>query len=170
MLLPAYTGSNALNSNIYVLVEGLLLLVIFYHWSFQTRQSRNWYIAGAVLFTIIWALDNLYLHSPNRFNSIYRIIYSLVIVFLAVNQMNREIYHERGAIFRNATFLICTVFVFYYCYRVIFEVFYLYNFGLGRNFYLNLYTILIVINFISNLVYTLAVIWIPTKLRFTLPY
>lgn len=169
-LLPAIAGSNAVNSNIYVLVEGLILLVCFYFWSFRSRRTLTLYGIIAVIFILLWIFDNLILNDLTRFNSIYRIAYSFVIVLMAVDQMNKVLMEERGIMVRNAIFIICLAFIYFYIYRMVFEVFYIYDFKMTPEFYNNLFFILVVMNLICNLIYAAATLCIPTKQRFTLPY
>lgn len=169
-LLPAMGSSNAVNTNIYLLIEAFMLLWLFYRWSFQSKAVLRAYLFVAVTLLAIWITDNFLLYSLNRFNSIFTIVYSLVVLTLSVNQMNQVIYTDRGYILRNARFIICVAFLYYYGYRMIFEVFYIYDLSLSDGFYRNLYYILIVMNAICNLIFALAILWMPTKQRFTLPY
>jgi len=170
IFLPLLYKSNAVNSNIYVLAEGLMLLWVFYTWTFRYTKEKKLFLITGIVFFFIWLADNVFFNSITRFNSVYRIIYSLVIVFLSVNHINRILIEERDSVIKNARFIICAGFVCFFSYRMVFEVFYLYDFNLSANFYNNLFNILIVVNLVCNLIYALALLWTPTRQRFTLPY
>jgi hypothetical protein len=169
-ILPSFTGNNAVNSNIYVLIEGLALLWVFYQWTFQSPGTKKLYIVFALAFVLLWLLDNCWLNPITKFNSVYRVFYSFIIVVLSINQLNLQIITERGSLFKNAIFLVCTGFIIFFSYRMVFEVFYLFELQFSTAFYNNLFDVLIIINLVCNLIYALAIAWIPTKQRFTLPY
>jgi hypothetical protein len=50
------------------------------------------------------------------------------------------------------------------------EVFYLYGVNESHTFALKVYLIFNYINLFCNLIYALAALWMPTKMRFSLPY
>jgi hypothetical protein len=58
----------------------------------------------------------------------------------------------------------------YYTFTVIIGVFWIYGFGGSSSFRRHMVWILIYINLVVNLVFALAVLWMPKKLRFSLPY
>jgi len=162
--------TNAINSNIFVLVEGLLLLWMFFKWYSKTKQLIISFLITAILFIILWVTDNIILHPITNINSIYRICYSGVIVFLSIDKINETVMQEKESLLKNARFLLCTGFILFYAYRMVFEGFYVHNFGLSNNFYTNLFDIQVLINLFCNLIFALAILWIPTKQRFTLQY
>jgi hypothetical protein len=169
-ILHISSGTNAVNSNIYVLFEGWLLLWLFYGWSFQTEKDKNIFFIIGILLTCSWFFDNIVFNPLSRFNSAHAILYSFITVFLSINQINRILVEARESIFRNARFIICIGFVIYFAYKSVFEVFYIYDFGFSDSFYWSLFNILIVVNLLCNLIYAIALLWIPRKQRFTLPY
>lgn len=160
--------NNAINSNIYVLLEFIVLLWQFRRWNNETKTRK--YTVLLVLLSSIWILDNLVFHHITDFNSLYRVCYSFVLVFLSVDEMNHLLIKERKNIWRNARFLICIAFLFYYTYKTIFEIFFVINLRTSDTFENNLFTILIFTNLFANLIYALASLWIPRRQTFTLPY
>jgi len=161
--------STALNNNIYALLEPLLLLWLFKNWGSFNRVP-SLFIALLILFPLLWIIDNFVLSTVTRFTFYYRIFYSFIIVLLSVHAINGLILTERKNILKNSIFLLCIGFVIYYTFSVLVQVFWLYGLNVSREFTIKVVIILLAINLFANLIYALAVLWMPTRRRFTLPY
>jgi hypothetical protein len=162
-------GSNTINSNIFVLIEAILIAWQFKEWgSFKGR--RNLFYGLITGLVIIWVIDNLVLHSLTSVNSFYRIVYSFVLVFLSIEQMNVMIFTSRKSLLINAAFMICTGIAIYYTYKATVEVFFLIKLKGSMIFYSNIFKILVFVNLIANLIFGWAVLWIPRKQRFISPH
>jgi hypothetical protein len=158
---------NPINGNIYVLLEAYLFLWLFRNWGII--KDKSWTLASLLVFlTMIWIYDNFIWHNITTVNSLFRICYSFVLIFLAINQLNKLIVGERGILLRNTRFLICIGICIFYSYKASIEVFYLLQLQVSNNFYSNIFLIHIIVNLFVNLIYGLAALWIPTKQRFTL--
>jgi hypothetical protein len=169
MAMIKWYKSNATNGNIYVLLESLLLIWLFKNWG--VLQKRAWHLSALVGVLLgLWIYDNFWLNKLETVNSLFRICYSFVLIFLSIDQINRLIIQERGNILRNAKFLICISIIVFYTYKAIIEVFYLIRLEASDEFYTNIFTIMIFVNFFVNLIYALAALWIPTKQKFTLRF
>lgn len=165
-----YSGhSNAINNNIYVLIESLLIAWQFEKWGLF-EQSKWLYKSILSLFVLTWLIEILFIKGINLTISYFRIIYSFVIVLMSLNVINRQLLSEKKSIYKNAIFLICTIFVIYFLYKAIVGIFWLYGLGENHQFRMNVIWILIYVNLFANLMYALAVVWIPTKHRFSLPF
>jgi len=160
--------SNAVNSNIYVLLESFLITWQFYTWKLFNRH-RSLYIVILCLLMSTWLVENFILSKINYFSSYFRIVYSFIIVLMSISVLNMLLVRERKTLLKNPMFLICITFIIYYTYRVVVEAFWVYGLNSSREFRLKVYQILLFINVFANLVYALAVLWMPTKQRFTLP-
>ncbi len=110
------------------------------------------------------------LNSIVQNNSLFRTFYSLVIVMLSTNELSKLLVYERGPLAKNATFLICITFLFYYGCKAFVEAFNAFHIGFSHNLLLNLWIILYFVNAIANLLYAIAILWIPRKREFILPY
>lgn len=161
------TGSNAINSNIFVLLEYGLILFQFYKWNYNS--FKKYYVFALLGFTV-WCIDNFFINSIIENNSLFRVFYSFVIVFLSIDQLNKIIVNEKNVLFKNAMFAICIGFLFYYTCKAFVEVFNAVHLGLSYNFLWNLWIILYFVNVVSNVIYALAILCIPRKHEFTLPY
>ena len=160
--------SNAINSNIYVLLEGGLILWQFERWGNFTRKEV-YFISYLVLFVAVWIMENFFISRITYFSSYFRILYAAVLSLMSINFMNSIIVRERRSILMNASFLMCAAFIIYYTYKVLVEAFWIYGLNNSSSFRINVYLILTYINLLVNLIFALAVLWIPTKQRFTLP-
>jgi len=159
--------SNAVNANSYILIEYGLILYQFYNWNFTADRI---YFILAVTGLGVWITDNLILHSIDYRNSSFRVFESFIIAFLSINEINKMIVFQRGKLFKNPIFLICITFLIYYSYKAFVETFVIFDLGFGNAFSINVFMVLTVVNFISNILYAISILCIPPKLEFTLPY
>jgi hypothetical protein len=163
-----YYSSTAIECNIYVLVESLLYCLLFFNWGSFRRDSRLLYLVTMFLMGV-WVSDNLVTHSLWHINSFFRIASSFVLVFTAIDQVNKLIVSERSKLLKNYRFLICIGVILFFTYRAYVEVFYWKDLQVSQLFYRRIYNIMIFVNLFVNLLFSLAVLWIPTRQRFTLP-
>lgn len=162
-----YWHTNAANGNIYALIEAIILVFLFYSWGSFGKKILYFLLS---LFIVVWLAENFVFGSLFHLNSLFRIFYSLAVVIMGIDQINLTMMHERKNLFRNARFIICFLFAFYYTFKATYEVFYFVPFRMSDGFYNNLFLVLVIVNLFTNLGYALAAIWIPTKQKFTLPY
>lgn len=159
---------SPLIANCYVLVEFPIFLWLFYNWS--SRNNKIYFIGLFLMGLVIWIFDNLIMNSIFQINSYYRIYYSVVLILCSINQLNKIIFQDDIILWKNATFLISITSVIYYSYRVFIESLFLFQQEFSNDFFKEIYYIMIIVNFLSHLVYTLALLCIPAKREFTLRY
>lgn len=114
------------------------------------------------------------LNRINRRSFSFRIAYSFLIVILSVATISLLLYQnihtpwltEERNIFLHPVFLICCGAVIFFIFKLVIEIFWLYGIDRSSDFRKNLYHILIYINPAVNLIYTLAILWIPRKQRY----
>jgi hypothetical protein len=169
VLLIHFFKNNLLIGNIYVLFESIILLWQFILWSISNNTKRR-YLFFCFLFLSVWIFDNLILNNITTVNSLFRVFYSLVIVFLSIEQINFVFVTERNNVLLNARFLITSAFIIFYTYKAVFEVFYMINIKMSDRFYNSLFQVLILINLFTNLIFAFAVLCIPKKQKFMLPF
>ena len=159
--------SNALSSNIYTLAECFLWLWQFKRWNggFKKQWMESTMIAGLICF---WIVES-FLNHMEDFNSSFVVLYSFILVFLAINQVNQLIVQEKTNLLKNAKFLICAGVIIFYTYSVLVNSFYVLQIKKSDSFLSNIYYILIYVNLFVNLLYAYATLWIPSRERFTLP-
>lgn len=161
---------TAVNNNVYVLAEAILFLVFFRNR--QLFEKRPWIFRMLLLFLILlWAWENIAIGTIIMVSSWFRIAYSFLIVLMCIALVNRLIY--RGtyepwlsgdrSIFLNPEFLIASGAIIFFTFKLVIEIFWLYGINHSSVFRRNLYHIMIYINLTANLIYTLAILWIPRK-------
>jgi len=153
-----------LPSNIYVLLEGLLFTWQFRRWgSFQRRPWVFFVIQAALV--ILWGIDSLVINTIHKLSSIYRISYSVLLVILAVDHINKLIVRERKSFLTNAKFLICIGVIVFFSYKFTTETFYLYALEKDQSseFVISIFAIQKYVNLFTNLLYAYVVLWIPRK-------
>lgn len=167
-LIFIYTNqSNTINSNLFVYLEYLLFLWLFYKWHSFHRKFYYILIIGGLA---IWIADNFILHSITRNNSMFRVFASFVIVFLSIDRLNIIVIFEKTVLHKNVEFIICVIFLIYFVFKSFVEAFNMFHLSLSKELLNTLWVILGFVNFITNLLYALVTLWIPTKQKFILPY
>ena len=154
--------------NVFSLVEFCLFTWLFHNWGlFSHRKSTFLSVLGA--FFIAWLVINISINHFIRGGFYFFILYSFALIFFSVTTFNKLIVNERKSIFRNPKFWICLGIVIFYSFfsvrattRVSFVVG-----GLSETFWKKWYEINVYSNLLVNLLYAVAVIWIPRKKKFT---
>ncbi len=159
---------NTITSNIYVLVEFGIILTLFNHWKEGLFRKR--FVLLLAIGMLVWFADNFLLHTLRTTNSIFRVYYSVVILFLSIGHVNQLVVQEKESLLRNPTFLICLAFIFFYSFKAFIETFYIIKPKLSGDFYANLFQILVIVNLLVNLAYAIAILCIPAKRNSTLRY
>lgn len=157
-----YFRSNAINGNIYVLIESLLYIWLFRNWGTFTKSKQLPLLLGAALVGV-WLIDNLILHLPTTANAGFRIVNAFVMVFLSIEQLTRLITAFRQDLRHNGLFLICCGVLVYYSYKAVIEVFFLVKTNGSLDLMYNIYAIMVYINCFVNLLFAWAIQWIPKK-------
>lgn len=156
------TGTNAVNSNIYVLLESLLYLQLFKNWG-AFKKKNTWFVALGISLIALWITDNLIWHSITTTNSLFRIICSFLLIFLSISQFNELITAAKKNLLLNARFLICTGIIIYFSYKATIEVFFFIQLKASTHFYINIFFILIFVNLFVNLIFAWASLCVPKK-------
>jgi len=159
--------SNSVNSNIYVFLEFCFILLLYYRW--RDSRPRNFIVLG-VLGLLVWVSDNILMHHITENNSLFRMFYSFVIVFLSIDMVNRILVLDTSPVYKNPMFLIAFAFVFYYAFKGYVESFNVLHLGLSRETLNSLWKILYFVNVVANLIFTTAVLCMPKKQKFIMPY
>jgi hypothetical protein len=160
--------SPAVNNNIYVGIEALLFTYFLVKTQLFKVGAHFFYFAAAGLIGL-WIYENIFLHKLYSISSYFRIGTSFLLVPLSIMVINNLITSTRKKIFRNSIFLICTGFIIYFTFKVMIEVFWLYGLSQSSTFQALIYDVMNYINLFTNLIFTLAVLWMPRKQVFTMP-
>jgi len=157
----AASQTSVLGYNIYVLLEGFVLVWMFNKWRVLDRYK---YLPNLLYigFMISWSIDLIYTGTIHEVLIFYRIFYSFVLVMLAINSMNLMIVHSKSNLLRSSKFLISSGILVLYTNKIVLESFYLL---LTENSFLILRYVALFVKFILFL----ALLWIPKKPRKSLP-
>lgn len=153
--------NNSVNSNIYTLLEFLILLWIFYR---MAELRSKFLLVLSLAGGLIWIIDIFIFHSFFVHNTFSRMIFSLVIVYLSIDKINQSIFN--APVDQRTGLLLWFSFFVYFAYQAFITIFELFPMGISNEFYLRLYLILSIINFLTNLVYTAVILWIPKHVEY----
>jgi hypothetical protein len=155
------------NNNVYVLLESLFLVWLFRE--LGTLRQRGQVPALVLLLAGAWVAETFIFGSLTLYSRMFRIFYSFVVVFLSINTINKMLFSHRRRLISDATFLLCLSFIIFFTYKALIGSFALYD-ALGRTTFLrNLFNIMNLVNFVTNLLYALAVLWMPGKPKYLQP-
>jgi len=165
-----YPRAFILVLNIFSYIDFILFLWLFHNWGLFNRKKST-FISIASVFFVIWLLNNLLVsHFEEKHNLYFFILYSFALIFFSVNTFNKEVVHERSSIFRNAKFWICLGVIIFYSFFIVVASTGLSLFtqsNLSVEFRRELQAISVFSNLLVNILYAVAVIWIPRKKNFT---
>lgn len=160
--------NNILSNNIWFLLEFSLILWQFHRWQLFDRNKKLFY-GIIILLSTIWTVDNFFIESIfKRFCSYFIIASSYTIVLTSISMINRLIVQEKEIVWKNVSFIICGGFLLFYSISILTESFYKYGFKAFPGLSSGVFEILRRINIITNLIYFVAILWMPTKRKFIL--
>jgi hypothetical protein len=154
--------------NIFSYIDFFLFLWLFHNWGLFNRKKST-FIAIAVTFFIIWLLNNILVTGFVKHNLYFFILYSFALIFFSVNTFNKAVVHERSSIFRNPKFWICLGIIIFYSFFIVTVStgLSLFMHNVSVEFRRGLQAISVFSNLLVNLLYAVAVLWIPRKKNFT---
>lgn len=159
--------NNAVNNNIFFLLQSALVLYQFWQWKLFPKKGAL-LVSGLLLLTLFWVTENLVLGNLLQLGSYFLISHSLLIALLSVVMINQVIAREKGVLLKNASFLICTGFILYFINAALVEIFYLYGLGSSLQYRTYVTRILVFVNLFTNLLFAVAVLWMPKRLKFSI--
>ncbi len=162
ILFSYFNVSNAVCSNIYVLAEGLLLLLLFYNWKVINKTTST---LLAFILVAGWITEHLVLQKILLFSPYYRVIACFVIVILSIRQISMLITQERNLL-SNARFIICIGFIVLFVYKIIYEGVYAISVMQASTFASIVIDLYSYINAAINLMLGIGAWLIPLKRKF----
>lgn len=154
---------------IYSVVESLLITWLFQQLGVFNRRPY-WFTLLIIFYLLAWLTEIIFFEGMNRNMTWFRLIHSFIIVLLSILLLSKELSVQRTFLLKSPVFLICTGFLLYYTFVVIAGVFELYGYGGSVAFRRQVQWIMIHANLIVNLIYAIAVLCMPHRLRYSLPY
>lgn len=157
--------SNAVNYNIFSLLEAVLILIQFRNWDLF-RKKYPLFIFLLIGLALFWFLENFIFYSIRSFNSWFTITHSFIIVIISITMLNKLVFEESGNLLYNSIFLICIAMIIYFSYAALIEIFWVFGLQETIQFRMKIIMILEVINLFTNLIFALAALCIPMKQRY----
>lgn len=159
--------NNTVNYNIYLLLEAMLIAWQFQVWKlFQRRPGV--YSGLQLMILIAWITESFLIEDLYSFNRYCLILFSFIIVLLSIYQIAYMIFFETNNLLQHSKFIICVAFVDFFCAQIITESIGLYGLHLSKDFRVQVQTLFSYVNLFSNLLFILAIIWMPTRPRYIL--
>jgi hypothetical protein len=168
LTVKGYPNAFMLVLNIFSYIDFFLFLWLFHNWGLFNRKKST-FIAIAGTFFIIWLLNNILVTGFIKHNLYFFILYSFALIFFSVNTFNKAVVHERSSIFRNPKFWICLGIIIFYSFFIVTVStgLSLFMHNVSVEFRRGLQAISVFSNLLVNLLYAVAVLWIPRKKNFT---
>lgn len=157
--------------NIFSILDFCLFTWLFHNWGLFNRR-KDVFISILAVFVIAWVLITLVFSNITTPNFYFRILYSFVLIFFSVNSFNKVVVHERGKISRNPKFLICLGIIIFYTFFVLVCATNLtvLRQSVTRLFRASMQEINVYSNLLVNILYAVAIVWIPRKQNFMTPF
>jgi hypothetical protein len=171
-LLSSYLINNGnytiINSSIYGLCEVLFLLWFFRKLGVLKNNALHYSLIA--LFVTVWVIESFFANEfGTQFTSYSDIVYSFTVVLCSIRAINDLLFTERDLL-KNPTFLICMGLIIFFTYEIVERTFRIYGLKNSLDFRRNVQNILVIINFLTNLIYGLAVLWMRKREAFTLRF
>ena len=157
--------------NIFSLLDFCLFTWLFHNWGLFNRR-KDVFISILIIFVVAWILITLVFNNITTPNFYFRIGYSFFLIFFSVNTFNKVVVHERGRISRNPKFLICLGIIVFYTFFVLVCATNLsvLRTSVTKLFRASMQEINVYSNLLVNILYAVAVLWIPRKQNFMTPF
>jgi len=152
--------ANIANNNIYILIEGILLLWQFKRW--KIINSRV-FPTLVLLLAGTWFYEIHNLHALQNLHYCYRLLYAAIMVICCINFNNKLIISHANALVTNPGFLISTGYILYFIPKIVADTYWLYNANSSIEFLTAVFWVMATTNLLINLLFITAIIWIPRK-------
>ena len=159
-----YFRSNAFNTNVFTLLDALLVIRIFYEW--KLFRSAKWiplWLSGALI--IGWIIDNFITGNIKEFNSWFPVIYSFILTIMSIVMLNKLFFGEKRKLLTNPMFLVCIGMIIGYTYIQFIELFWRYS--MNNNLSIDIYDLYLYVNLLTYIIYTYAILCMNRKLPYT---
>ncbi|MFT3937114.1 MAG: hypothetical protein QM726_26035 [Chitinophagaceae bacterium] len=147
--------------NIFGLAEFSLLVLLFHNWGLFKRKKSS-FVAIISLSVLLFACT-LFIRGYSKINYFSEIVNSFALIFFSISAFNTMILSERKNIFKNPKFWICIGIIIYYtCFILVYtEKLSFLNLHPSKTFDYKVWAINAYANLLVNLLYAVAVLWIP---------
>lgn len=156
-----WKGNSNIYGNIYVLLE--LLLILRLYEGFGITFSKKLIRVFSYIGVVVWILDNFVLHSLECSNSLFRMVSSLMIVFVSIDKLHMLLLFNGKPEIKDPELILTIGFLLYFVYKTFVEAYHLFPVPDQRPFYRTLWMILNLVNIITNFIIGIAILCIRPK-------
>jgi len=149
-------------NNLYVLVESILIPLQFVVWGYTLKKLKAFYAITGIL-VLGWVTEHLLLGDITRLHPYFRMFYSLLTVLLSINTINYLVIQEERNLVRHPIFIICTGFIIFFTYQLVYEGIYNIVSDLESIDTSKLNTAFSIINAVCNILYGIAFLLVPAR-------
>lgn len=156
---------NVISNNIFCLVESVLLIWQFNRWKlFLTRPWLYILLSSLLLY---WIAELFVFRSFEVDASYFMVYYSFIVTLMSIGMINKLMATEEKKLLKNGIFLACIGIVVYFTYGTLTEIFYIYGLSSNKEFNISVFHIMRFVNAFTNLLFALAILWMPRKQEFS---
>jgi len=160
--------SNIVLYNVYACLEFFLLCLQFERWGLFRRRPSLYYVLQICMLGL-WCTESL-CFDIFMVNSYFLIISSFAVVLMGIETTSEMLFFESYRLLRNSKFLICSGLILFFSYSILVEMFWVFGLKHSVAFRVRIYEILYIINAFTNLVFALAILWMPMRPRYILQW
>lgn len=170
MFLSAEPRNFTIVLNSFSILDYCLFTWLFHNWRlFNGNRTVFFSLLGAGF--VAWIIITLVLQNIQTPNFAFRVFYSAILIAFSVNTFNKAVVNDRGNIFRNPKFWICLGIIIFYTFFILVCMVNLNLFrSVSKLFRQNLQEINVCSNILANFLYAVAILWIPRKQNFMMPF
>lgn len=153
-------GYNTVNSNLYVLIEFILLTWMFSRW---LKERSKTFLYGILICGILcWILDNFILNDLSDNNSLFWMTGSILLVYICIDYINLVIFNRLNSII-IPKMIICVTLLFYNIFKAFLESFHVFAIPHNESFFIQLLAVHSISSIIINLLFSIAFLCLPPK-------
>ncbi|OQP66920.1 hypothetical protein A3860_00740 [Niastella vici] len=153
--------------NVFSYIDFFLFLWLFHNWGLFNRNKSTFLTIAGIGF-LMWIVENVTTGFVKH-NYYFFILYAFALIFFSVNTFNKMVVHERNSIFRNPKFWICLGIIIFYSFFILVVTtgITLIVHKVSVQFRRDLQAIGVFSNLLVNLLYAVALVWVPRKKHYT---
>ena len=158
--------TNAINSNIYVLLSSILITRQIQIWN--TNKSINFtYLFCYIAIILVWSVENLMLSNLLTFNILNRIIIYSIIISICCKLLTPLSIWSQNENRQDLIFIITVILIIKYSIYVVSEIMWLNATTFSLDFRLFIFNVMVLSNPIINLMMAITILWVPRRLNIT---
>ena len=164
LLLTDYKQAINILQNFFSIIDFLLFLWLFHNWRLFNGSIRILLII-VIFYLLAWVGTNFFLVGITKPNFYFLALYAGTLVFFSITTFGKIIIQEQTYIFTNAKFWISLGVLIFYTFFIIICItqISLFNIKVSNAFQNYLQRINVYCNLLANILYAVAVLWIPQK-------